>query len=643
VYWAGAAKDKVTTKKLKTMVTEADLWFRTVSNGRIGHSAKVLGWAKIKKPGVQCGLSSQSAALTKAAEAFAKKKGVNPKKFDRVVIYVTSKACKGNPPEAGLGSTPGRYVWLNGSTEIGTFAHELGHNLGLNHANYGHCSAGSNRIALGTAKQCNFIEYGDSVDMMGAFSKNGWFSGPRLEDLGWVTKAQKKSNTSGSKASYTLVPLASAKSGVKVVKVKASKTRTYWLEYRTRTGLDKGLAAEGVQVRVTDKKLDLAWGYTGVLDMFPTAGNKNIDWQLEEWEDTFLRPGSSWTSPEGIQVVFDKVSSGKAKITVKRKQKASKPAAPTKVTAQNADGALSVTWARPADKGSPIRSYTITASSSSGHKVTKKIASAGGTVTKATVSGLKNGQTYTVAVAAVNEKGSSAAGRSAATKVEAVKPRLDWVSPAAGTAVSGKVKVELVPRKGTSASKALDTVTICLDQAMEAACQCFDQWSGAVKDGKTIVATLDSTEAWQVPDGAAKIWVEVRDEAGRSAKFSRAITLQRSPVVSVGTVPSLLVEGSTVTVMRTLRAGGTDDYGNLVATVRYAHPQLGAQELTWYPSVNEARTSFVFAWDFMMRQYADVQADVAATVTFTYTGTFYPESAPLTVTRSTTVRLPAAP
>jgi len=285
----------------------------------------------------------------------------------------------------------------------------------------------------------------------------------------------------------------------------------------------------------------------------------------------------------------------------------------------------------------------LTASSSSGHKVTKKIASAGGTVTKATVSGLKNGQTYTVAVAAVNEKGSSAAGRSAATKVEAVKPRLDWVSPAAGTAVSGKVKVEIVPRKGTSASKALDTVTICLDQAMDAACQYFDQWSGAVKDGKAIVATLDSTEAYQVPDGAAKIWVEVRDEAGRSAKFSRAITLQRSPVVSVGTVPSLLVEGSTVTVMRTLRAGGTDDYGNLVATVSYAHPQLGAQELTWYPSVNEARTSFVFAWDFMMRQYADVQADVAATVTFTYTGTFYPESAPLTITRSPTVRLPAAP
>ena len=104
----------------------------------------------------------------------------------------------------------GRYVWLNGDSSLGVLAHELGQNLGLNHADYGHCAAGSNRITLGTAKQCTFVEYGDSADMMGAFSENGWFSGARLDQLGWVTKAQKASNTSGAKKAYSLVPVSSS-------------------------------------------------------------------------------------------------------------------------------------------------------------------------------------------------------------------------------------------------------------------------------------------------------------------------------------------------------------------------------------------------------------------------------------------------
>jgi subtilisin family serine protease len=79
---------------------------------------------------------------------------------------------------------------------------------------------------------------------------------------------------------------------------------------------------------------------------------------------------------------------------------ASAPAAPTSVTAQAGDGRATVSWPAPADNGSPITRYTVTASPGG------TTATTAGTTT-ATVTGLTNGTSYTFTVTAGNWVGSS--------------------------------------------------------------------------------------------------------------------------------------------------------------------------------------------------------------------------------------------
>lgn len=643
VYWSGAGKDKVTTKKLKTMMKKTDAYFRTVSDGRIGHSSKVLGWVKISKPPVSCGLSPQMGHLISQVDKAAKKKGIKTSKYHRIVTYVTSKACaRQTPPEAGLASIGGRYTWLNGFIDVDVVTHELGHNLGLEHANYAECaSSKTTRISFGKSTHCSSIEYGDTTDTMGAYGINGWFSGPRLSYLGWLTKSQLKANSSTKKKSYSLVPVATAAKGVKAVKIKASRYRTYWIEYRTATGLDKALEAEGIQVRVTDPMIGQGGTRSAILDMYPTASPKDRGgFNLSDWNDVTLRPGSSWTSPEGIQIAFSTVASGKAKVTVTRKAKAKKPAAPSKVTAVNGDTRLRVTWARPADKGMPITAYRLTATSASGATKTTTIASPGGTVTSGVVKGLTNGQTYTVSVQAVSEKGTSAAGTSTGTKVAAILPRPVILSPAAGTVVGKTLTVKVRADEGVGALSRLTEMYACLDAAMELACEYAYDFNNNPKAGKTGTMTFDTT--WlssEITDGPATIYVALVDDAGRVGKATRQIVLERAGQIEVPTLPDPISEGSTFTVRFTPRPGIPDDYPDVRAVVTYTHPEEGRIEAEWYPTPNDDYSEFTFTWDAWMVQNATVATTVPATIEFRYTSNFLAQ--PRTVTRTTHIALPS--
>lgn len=80
---------------------------------------------------------------------------------------------------------------------------------------------------------------------------------------------------------------------------------------------------------------------------------------------------------------------------------ATAPAAPSGVTATSGDGKATVAWAAPADGGSPITGYTVTASPG-GKQVT-----VAGSATTATITGLTNGTPYTFTVTAANAVGTS--------------------------------------------------------------------------------------------------------------------------------------------------------------------------------------------------------------------------------------------
>jgi hypothetical protein len=95
---------------------------------------------------------------------------------------------------------------------------------------------------------------------------------------------------------------------------------------------------------------------------------------------------------------------------------ATAPDAPSAVQATRGASSASVSWSVPADNGSPITSYTVTAAPG-GRSVTVP-----GDTTSATITGLTNGTAYAFTVAATNAVGTSSASAPSEKVTPATRP-----------------------------------------------------------------------------------------------------------------------------------------------------------------------------------------------------------------------------
>lgn len=527
VYWSGASKDSSNAKikkKVKSAMTKADTYFRTVSRGKIGHTTTVLGWQKISRPSVSCGIMSQMNHIASKGSARAKSAGKNPAKYDRVIFYVTQRACgKDNWGVAGLGSMPGKYVWLEGTLAPNIVIHELGHNLGLDHSRYRTCKDKKGaRIILGSSSQCGDVEYGDATDVMGNNPDAGWLGGPKLARLGWLAGKNIAKNTSTKKKTYTLRPLASSSTKLKVVRVKGAQGRHYWVEYRKRTGLDKKIAPglEGVQIRLGNPSSRS--GDSAVLDMLPSPYADWIDYQT-----VALRQGASWTSPEGIR--FSAGAAGKtAKVTVTRKSaKAKKPVAPKpKVVAK--DRALTVSWKYPKDRGTPVQTYELRIRSSDGTVEDRTYNVYDGEGGPVQITWLDPTLKHSVTVRATNHKGTSAWSRSVSKKPLDLAPSVSIDAPAAGATLRLPATVKVTPRLPKGSSAVLHGVDVCLEDTdgSYVTCGYVDAYAKAIKSGKALTLKLE-IEEWMSPveSGTYRLVAEVSDSLGRRGTATRNVVV----------------------------------------------------------------------------------------------------------------------
>lgn len=414
VYWKGGAPAKPTTAATKeAFLTDSNRWFQEVSAGNYGVKGKVTPWLKIsRKP--SC-LSPDNTAMRQAL-AKAKKKGFDPKKFSRYVLYLPC----GGKFVAGYANLPGKNVWMFRNLSRSVIMHEQGHNLGLHHANYRSCrKSGLVTTFSGT---CSTFEYADPFDAMGNRSA-GHFSAFNKARLGWA-----KTRTLTASGTQTLAPYVGG-GGVKGLRVKVSNKLSYWLEYRTAKGLDAGFATPGsygVQIR------RVAGPAPEIVDARPESGEGwDGNTYVDEIDGASLAVGSSVTTPEGIrlQVVSQNDAGATVKVTFKAGA-AKAPAAPTGVTADPGDldsGAI-VTWNKPDDRGAVISRYVVTASPGD---VTKNVRPTGAAQQSVNLTGLTTSQT-TITVKAVNEAGTSAGGSTTVTPV-AVRPVVSITSPANGS------------------------------------------------------------------------------------------------------------------------------------------------------------------------------------------------------------------
>ena len=141
----------------------------------------------------------------------------------------------------GLGVDQDANAVMLSAPDKSLYAHELGHNLGLDHSNSVMCGKVQDGVwSNGKFTGCRAHDYDDLLDVMG-------YSGPTFgegnlniahqDDFGIQSDVIRSITTPGT-TSVTIAPLSSTSTAVRGVRVTDVQGQTYFVQYRTRSGRD---------------------------------------------------------------------------------------------------------------------------------------------------------------------------------------------------------------------------------------------------------------------------------------------------------------------------------------------------------------------------------------------------------------------
>lgn len=236
------------------------------------------------------GLMTDSLAVAKAA-------GFDSTQWNFAIVGFVATFSGGWAGRGWVGSSG---VWLNGYFDLRVTGHELGHNFGLNHANYW---AATGLTVIGPGSN---VEYANPFDEMGSSGGanshfNAWFK--RLLD--WIPSSE--ANVVTTSGTYRIGALEQAiTSGSHALKVKRDAQHDYWVEFRP--GFGNSYLSNGASIN---------WGYpynTGshLLDMTPGDNDRGNSALLigRTFSDPlagihFTPVGKAGTTPDALDVVVN--------------------------------------------------------------------------------------------------------------------------------------------------------------------------------------------------------------------------------------------------------------------------------------------------------------------------------------------------
>ena len=283
-------------------------FYKEASYDQISWSGDVIGWYTVPRNGVDTGGNPEWPSYgydlydPDGVYAYIKSQNIDLTQYQRLVLLAHHPLMQGGSAFVGKvdlifnGTNHGLSISSVGSLDVYNqpsswgaqpfawtnldyiLTHELGHGLGVLHADSWEC--GQARVLYG--KQCANLAYGNWYDAMGAGYRALHFNAYFKDLLGWTSQAV----TISQSGNYTLQAFETPSSAV-MAKIyhPALNATPYYLEYRRAVGFDANLADPAIAAN--QQGLFVNWAlvapwvppapFSRLLDINPTSSMSN-DW-----------------------------------------------------------------------------------------------------------------------------------------------------------------------------------------------------------------------------------------------------------------------------------------------------------------------------------------------------------------------------
>lgn len=237
--------ESFTTSRAADLTRELHRFYQENSYRRagffeIGSGSAVTPVFRMPRTAASYGSNDDAGDLRNDARAAARNAGYVLSEYDYDLTCMRSVPGFG---WAGLGFVGAPGAWIRGTSSTGVTAHELGHNYGLNHANFWD-TEGPTVTGPGES-----IEYGDKFDTMGAASAgNNHFNARYKRFLGWLQDSEYTVATTNGIYRVHAHDQTNAIAGSRGLQIFANSRTNYWVEFRQRFSANRWLF-NGIGIR----------------------------------------------------------------------------------------------------------------------------------------------------------------------------------------------------------------------------------------------------------------------------------------------------------------------------------------------------------------------------------------------------------